>query len=98
MSKEKDKASSRTQVNAIAMISLSVSIVVFFFNDYMGARSGVDQSHLNNFTLVVLFVSGITSIFLLVKKRAIVLTTISLLVALGLFIYTLISMSIRITF
>ncbi len=66
------------------MISLLVSIVVFFVNDYMGARSGVDQSHLNNFTLVVLFVSGITSIFLLVKKRAIVLTTISLLVALGL--------------
>ncbi len=80
------------------MVSLLVSIVVFFVNDYMGARSGVDQSYLNNFTFVVLFVSGITSIFLLVKKRAIVLTTISLLVVLGLFIYTLISMSIRITF
>lgn len=98
MSREKDKFPLKVHVNTIAMVSLLVSLLVFFINDYIGAQTEADQGYLNNLTLVILFVTGIANLILVMKKMATILTTISLLVALGLFIYTLISMSIRITF
>lgn len=85
-------------VNTIATVSLLVSLIVFFINDYIGAQAEADQGYLNNLTLAILFIIGIANLVLVIKKRATVLMTISLLVALGLLVYTLISMSIHITF
>ncbi len=98
MSREKDKVSSKVHVNTIATVSLLVSLIVFFINDYIGAQAEADQGCLNNLTLAILFIIGIANLVLVIKKRATVLMTISLLVALGLLVYTLISMSIHITF
>ena len=95
---KKGKSLSAKWGNSIGIASSLMAVLGFLVNDSLGARANVGQDHASYLYAILLILLMIANVAVIVKSRVTPIAVLSLLSILALFIYTLASISIHITF